>query len=62
MIFYESVLALVALRRMSVVDFVLQAPRKEAKDDFEAACVEAADAVESLLKVGLEKTQNLFNR
>ena len=47
---------------MSVVDFVLQAPRKEAKDDFEAACVEAADAVESLLKVGLEKTQNLFNR
>jgi len=48
--------------RMSVVDFVLQAPRKEAKDDFEAACVEAADAVESLLKVGLEKTQNLFNR
>ena len=48
--------------RMSVVDFVLQAPRKEAKDDFDQACVQGADAVESLLNVGLEKTQNVFNR
>ena len=48
--------------RMSVVDFVLQAPRKEAKDDFDQACVRGADAVESLLNVGLEKTQNVFNR
>lgn len=48
--------------RMSVVDFVLQAPRKEAKEDFDEACVRGADAVESLLSVGLEKTQNMFNR
>ena len=48
--------------RMSVVDFVLQAPRKEAKEDFDEACVRGADAVESLLSVGLEKTQNVFNR
>lgn len=48
--------------RMSVVDFVLQAPKKEAKDDFDEACVLAADAVESLLNEGLERTQNAFNR
>lgn len=48
--------------RMSVVDFVLQAPKKEAKDDFDEACVLAADAVESLLNEGLERTQNTFNR
>lgn len=48
--------------RMSVVDFVLQAPKKEAKDDFDEACVLAADAVESLLNEGLEHTQNVFNR
>lgn len=48
--------------RMSVVDFVLQAPKKEAKDDFDEACVLAADAVESLLNEGLERTQNSFNR
>lgn len=48
--------------RMSVVDFVLQAPKKEAKDDFDQACVLAADAVESLLNEGLERTQNAFNR
>ena len=48
--------------RMSVVDFVLQAPKKEAKDDFNEACVLAADAVESLLNEGLERTQNAFNR
>ncbi len=48
--------------RMSVVDFVLQAPKKEAKDDFDEACVLAADAVESLLDEGLERTQNAFNR
>lgn len=48
--------------RMSVVDFVLQAPKKEAKDDFVEACVLAADAVESLLNEGLERTQNAFNR
>lgn len=50
------------LGRMSVVDFVLQAPKKEAKDDFDEACVLAADAVESLLNEGLERTQNAFNR
>lgn len=48
--------------RMSVVDFVLQAPKKEAKDDFDEACVLAADAVGSLLNEGLERTQNAFNR
>lgn len=48
--------------RMNVVDFVLQAPKKEAKDDFDQACVLAADAVESLLNEGLERTQNAFNR
>lgn len=48
--------------RMSVVDFVLQAPKKEAKDDFDEACVLAADAVVSLLNEGLERTQNAFNR
>ena len=48
--------------RMSVVDFVLQAPKKEAKDDFDEACVLAADVVESLLNEGLERTQNAFNR
>lgn len=48
--------------KMSVVDFVLQAPRKEAKDDFDESCYKAADAVESLLNDGLERTQNTFNR
>ena len=46
---------------MSVVDFVLQVPRKDAYDDFAQACTSAADAVESLLRDGLERTQNAFN-
>lgn len=48
--------------KMSVVDFVLQAPKKEAKDDFDQACQRAAEAVESLLRVGLARTQDVFNR
>lgn len=48
--------------RMSVVDFVLQAPKKEAKDLFDQAVVTAADAVQSILDNGVEKTQNVFNR
>lgn len=48
--------------RMSVVDFVLQAPKKEAKDDFDAACQRASEAVESLLEKGLARTQDVFNQ
>lgn len=48
--------------KMSVVDFVLQAPKKEAKDDFDQACQRASEAVESLLQVGLARTQDSFNQ
>lgn len=48
--------------RMSVVDFVLAVPKKDAKDDFDAACQRAAEAVESLLERGLARTQDVFNQ
>lgn len=47
--------------RMPVVDFVLQAPRKDAMDEFQASCDRGAQAVMSLITVGLEKTQQNFN-
>lgn len=48
--------------RMSVVDFVLAVPKQDAKDDFDAACQRAAEAVESLLERGLARTQDVFNQ
>ena len=48
--------------RMSVVDFVLGIPKKDAKDDFDQACQRAAEAVESLLEKGLARTQDVFNQ
>ena len=48
--------------RMSVVDFVLGTPKKEAKDDFDQACQRAAEAVKSLLEKGLARTQDVFNQ
>ena len=48
--------------RMSVVDFVLGTPKKDAKDDFDQACQRAAEAVESLLEKGLARTQDVFNQ
>ncbi|MEF2845231.1 MAG: aminoacyl-tRNA hydrolase [Eggerthellaceae bacterium] len=47
--------------RMKVVDFVLQVPRHEAKEDFDQAVERASEAVESLINDGLERTQNKFN-
>ena len=47
--------------RMKVADFVLQVPKRETKDEFEATCKKAADAGLSLLVNGLEKTQSLYN-
>lgn len=47
--------------RMSVTDFVLGQPRKDALDDFKAGCDAAARAVPYLIKHGLEQTQQEFN-
>lgn len=47
--------------RMPVVDWVLSRPKKEAADDFASATDRAAQAALSLVKVGLEKTQQAFN-
>lgn len=47
--------------RMSVVTFVLATPRKDDKDLFDAACVRASEAVESLLLHGVARTQDTFN-
>ena len=47
--------------RMNVADYVLSLPRKEAKDDFDAACSRGAEAVYSLIDHGLAKTQQDFN-
>ena len=47
--------------KMPVVDFVLQQPRKQDQELFEAGCQTAADACEYLIKNGLAKTQNTFN-
>lgn len=48
--------------RMSVVDFVLAVPKKDAADDFAQACQRASEAVESLLERGLARTQDVFNQ
>jgi len=47
--------------RMPVVDFVLTKPRKDDADDFAQGCYRASQAVESLIRNGLEKTQQDFN-
>jgi len=47
--------------RMSVSDYVLSLPKKEAQEDFEQACRLGAEATLSLLDHGLEKTQQHFN-
>ncbi len=47
--------------KMKVPDYVLSAPRKEAKDDFDEVCYKASQAVISLMEVGLEKTQAHYN-
>ena len=47
--------------RMSVVDWVLSRPRKEAEEDFVYAVDRGAQAALSLVNVGLEKTQQAFN-
>lgn len=47
--------------RMNVSDFVLSSPKKEAAQDFAYAIDRAAQAVLSLIDVGLEKTQAKYN-
>lgn len=47
--------------RMPVVDWVLSAPKKEAAEDFDAACDLGAQAVAFFLENGLDKTQQRFN-
>lgn len=47
--------------RMPVVDFVLTRPRKDDAEDFAQGCYRASLAVESLVRNGLEKTQQEFN-
>lgn len=47
--------------RASVTDWVLSSPKKEAADDFIFAIDRGAQAVLSLIEVGLEKTQQTFN-
>lgn len=47
--------------RMSVVDYVLAVPRKDALDDFSLAVEKGASAVTSLVVRGLQKTQTEFN-
>ncbi len=47
--------------RMAVADYVLSEPKREAKEDFEAAVSKGAEAVLYLMDHGLEKTQQQFN-
>ncbi|MDO4590722.1 MAG: aminoacyl-tRNA hydrolase [Slackia sp.] len=47
--------------RMPAADWVLSAPKKEARDDFDQATHRAAEAVLFFLDNGLEKTQQRFN-
>ena len=47
--------------RMSVADYVLSLPRKEAADDFTQAVQLGAKATFYLMEHGLEKTQQEFN-
>lgn len=48
--------------RMSVTDWVLTAPRREASEDFVAGIQTASKAVLSLVDCGLTDTQQKFNR
>ena len=47
--------------RMDPADYVLSVPKREARDDFDAVCDRAAQAVVSLVDKGLEATQRSFN-
>lgn len=47
--------------KMSVVDFVLARPRKDALEDFEQGCGRGAEACAYFIQHGLAKTQNTFN-
>lgn len=47
--------------KMPVTDYVLQAPRKEAFDDFEEAIKKGSEAISYLIENGLIKTQDKFN-
>ncbi len=47
--------------RMSVVDWVLGVPKKEAMEDFQAACDLGTQAILFYLDNGLDKTQQRFN-
>ena len=44
-----------------VIDYVLQVPKREAKDAFEDAVQQASEAAVYLLEHGMEKTQQTFN-
>lgn len=46
--------------RMRVSDYVLSAPRKQARDDFEAGCDAAAQAVPVIIGQGVERAQRQF--
>ena len=47
--------------RMPVVDFVLTRPRKDDAEDFAQGCYRASQAIDSLIRVGLAKTQGEYN-
>lgn len=47
--------------RMDAADYVLQAPKKDALDDFVQGCRQASTATLFLIENGLEKTQQEFN-
>lgn len=47
--------------RMAVTDWVLSRPRKEAEEEFEAACALGAEAVLHLVENGLESAQQRYN-
>ncbi len=47
--------------RMSVSDWVLSRPRKEAEEEFEAATARGAEAALHLIENGLEATQQRYN-
>jgi PTH1 family peptidyl-tRNA hydrolase len=48
--------------RMDAADYVLQAPKKDALDDFRQACHRGSEATLFLVENGLENTQQKFNR
>lgn len=50
------------LGRMSVTDWVLSAPRGEAADDFERACMLGSEAIPCLIDDGLAAAQSRFNQ